>query len=83
MNIPNNITINTHWEKFINDEIQKGKYKSAAEVIESALQLMEKEEQKKTELRDALIQGEDSGIQEDFNPQKHLSHLHKKHLPDH
>lgn len=83
MNIPNSITINPHWKNFINNEIQKGKYKSAAEVIESALQLMEQEEQKKIELRNALIQGEDSGIQEDFSPKKHLSHLHKKHLPDH
>ena len=74
------ISLGEHFENFINSEVSSGKYSSASEVVRSALRLLESEEQKLKELRNALMEGENSGMVEDFNPEKHLAELHKKHL---
>jgi antitoxin ParD1/3/4 len=50
-----------------------------SEVIRYALRLLENEERKLNELRNALIAGEQSGFAEDFDPKEHLKALHKKH----
>ena len=50
-----------------------------SEVIRTALRLLESEERKLNELRNALIAGEQSGFVEDFDPKEHLKALHKKH----
>lgn len=73
------ISLGDHFENFINDEIKSGRYGSVSEVIRSALRLLENEERKLNELRNALIVGEQSGWIEDFNPEDHLKALHKKH----
>jgi antitoxin ParD1/3/4 len=72
------ISLGDHFEKFINNEIQSGRYGSVSEVIRTALRLLENEEQKLKELRNALILGEESGWIDDFNPDEHLKALHKK-----
>lgn len=74
------ISIGSHFEEFINSEVSTGKYSSASEVVRSALRLLESEEQKLRELRNALIEGENSPMIENFNAEKHLADLHKKYL---
>ena len=74
------ISLGEHFENFINSEVSSGKYSSASEVVRSALRLLESEEQKLKELRNALIEGENSGMIENYDPEKHLAELHKKHL---
>lgn len=74
------ISLGDHFENFINNEIKSGRYGSVSEVIRTALRLLENEEQKLNELRDALITGEQSGFVEDFDSQEHLKMLHKKHV---
>lgn len=74
------ISLGAHFENFINSSVASGKYNSASEVVRSALRLLESEEKKLNELRNALIEGENSGIVEDFNPDKHLTALHNKYL---
>lgn len=74
------ISLGDHFEEFINNEIKSGRYSSVSEVIRSALRLLESEERKLNDLRNALIDGEQSGWVEDFDPEKHLTALHKKHL---
>ena len=73
------ISLGDHFEDFINKEIKSGRYSSVSEVIRSALRLLESEEQKLTDLRKALIAGEQSGWAENFDPEEHLKELHKKH----
>jgi len=73
------ISLGNHFEEFINNEIKSGRYSSVSEVIRSALRLLESEERKLNDLRNALIVGEESGWVEDFNPEEHLKALHKKH----
>ena len=73
------ISLGSHFEQFINNEVKSGRYGSASEVIRSALRLLENEEHRLSELRNALVLGEESGWVEDFNPEEHLQKLHAKH----
>ncbi len=72
-------SLGDHFEQFINKEIESGRYASANEVIRTALRLLEREEKKINEMRNALVVGEESGWVKDFNPQDHLKALHKKY----
>ena len=74
------ISLGSHFEDFINSSVASGKYSSASEVVRSALRLLESEEQKLNELRNALIEGEISQLIEDFDSKKHLADLHGKYL---
>lgn len=74
------ISLGLHFEEFINQAIASGKYSSASEVVRSALRLLESEEKRLNELRNTLIEGENSGIVEHFDPEKHLEELHRKYL---
>ena len=74
------ILLGDHFEKFIHNEVSSGRYGSASEVVRTALRMLETEEQKKTALIKALIQGEQSKRVENFDPKSHLARLHKKHL---
>ncbi len=74
------ISLGSHFENFINSSVTSGKYSSASEVVRSALRLLESEEKKLKELRDALIEGENSPMVENFNADQHLADLHRKFL---
>ena len=74
------ISLGPHFEDFINSEVATGKYSSASEVVRAALRLLESKEKKLSELRDALVEGENSAIIEDFDAGKHLEDLHSKYL---
>jgi antitoxin ParD1/3/4 len=74
------ISLGDHYENFIQYEIATGRYKSASEVVRTALRLLEIEEKKVQELRKALEQGENSQMIDDFNTVEHLKGLHSKHL---
>jgi len=55
------ITLGDHFEGFIAEQVQSGRYGSASEVIRSALRLLENQEAKMETLRQLLQQGEQSG----------------------
>jgi len=55
------ITLGDHFEGFISEQVQSGRYGSASEVIRSALRLLENQEAKMETLRQLLQQGEQSG----------------------
>ncbi|MFA6403019.1 MAG: type II toxin-antitoxin system ParD family antitoxin [Salinivirgaceae bacterium] len=74
------ISIGPYFEDFISSEVASGKYSSASEVVRSALRLLESEERKLRELKNALIEGENSPMVENFSAEKHLAELHKKYL---
>ena len=55
------ISLGDHLEGFINEQIMQGRYGSVSEVVRASLRLLEEHEQKVKALRQALIEGEESG----------------------
>jgi len=69
------ITLGNHFEDFVQNRISAGRYKNASEVIRAGLRLLEEEEDKVVALKQAIQDGIDSGIAEDFEPEKFLRDL--------
>lgn len=55
------VTLGTHYEKFISNQVAQGRFGSASEAIRDGLRLLEERETKIALLRRALIEGEESG----------------------
>jgi len=69
------VTLGNHFEDFVKNRISAGRYKNASEVIRAGLRLLEEEEDKVTALRQAIQEGINSGIVEDFDPDLYLRQL--------
>ncbi|CAG5068153.1 Antitoxin ParD1 [Dyadobacter sp. CECT 9623] len=69
------ISIGQHFDSFIQNQIDTGRYSSTSEVVRAGLRLLEEEEQKLKLLRQALIDGEESGWVENFDPSEFLAKL--------
>ncbi len=69
------ISLGDHFEDFLADKISTGRFKNASEVIRAGLRLLEEEETKMVALKNAVEEGFESGLAEDFNAQKHLEKL--------
>jgi antitoxin ParD1/3/4 len=76
------ILLGDYFDKFINYQIQSGRFSSASEVIRAALRLFEHEEKKKGELIKELKEGEKSGFVQKFDRKKFIKNLHDKHISD-
>ncbi len=55
------VTLGEHFEGFITKQIEEGRFESKSEVVRAAMRLLEEHEQKVVALRQALIDGEQSG----------------------
>lgn len=55
------ISLGDHFEGFIDKQVSSGRYGSASEVIRASLRLLEEREGRIGALRQALIDGENSG----------------------
>ena len=71
------VALGEHFEDFVKDSVEKGRYKNASEVIRAGLRLLEEEEQRYHALKSAVQEGIDSGISFNFDPEKHLAKLKK------
>lgn len=71
------VSLGPHYEEFIRESIAGGRYNNASEVIRAALRRMEEDEARIAALRAALIEGEESGYIEDFNPTEFLNELNE------
>lgn len=69
------VAIGTHFDGFIQNQVDTGRYASKSEVIRAGLRLLEQEEEKLKTLRQALAEGEQSGFVENFNPQEFKNSL--------
>lgn len=69
------VSISPHFDSFIQAQIEAGLYTTTSEVIRAGLRLLEQEQKKLELLKQALIDGEESGFVEDFNPQVFLAEL--------
>lgn len=63
--MPSSYVIGKHFETFIRQKIESGRYSSASEVVREALRLLEEQEQLRSTqlsyLRQQLQEGKDSG----------------------
>lgn len=75
MNRNTSISIGDYFDNFIKNRISEGRYKNASEVIRAGLRLLEEEENRIIALREAIQEGEESGIAQDFNPETHLEKI--------
>ena len=74
------VSIGPHFDSFIQNQIESGRYASTSEVVRAGLRLLEEEDQKLRLLRKALIEGEESGWVENFNPKVFKDSLKKETL---
>ncbi|TDE04329.1 type II toxin-antitoxin system ParD family antitoxin [Flavobacterium sandaracinum] len=72
------ISLDKHFETFVEKSISKGRFQNASEVIRAGLRMLEEEEDKVLLLKNAIQAGIDSGIARDFDPKKHLETLQAK-----
>jgi len=56
-----------HFEQFVGARVAAGRYGTASEVIRAGLRLLEQHEAEQEALRQALIEGEQSGPGEPFD----------------
>jgi antitoxin ParD1/3/4 len=74
------ILLGEHFEEFISKKVSSGRYSSTSEVIRTALRLLEKEELNIKVLNKALVVGEKSGFERNFDPKEHVKKLRIKNL---
>ena len=74
------ILLGDHFDTFINQQVQSGKFTSASEVVRAALRMFEYEETKKAELIKKIKKGEKSGFVKNFNRDSLLKTLHQKNI---
>ena len=55
------ISLGNHFAAFISEQIKSGRYNTASDVVRSGLRLLEEREAQLQALRQALIDGEESG----------------------
>ena len=61
------ITLGSHFTEFVTEQVKNGRYSNTSEVVRSGLRLLEEREAKLAALRQALVDGEQSGIASDFD----------------
>ena len=74
------ISLGAHFTDFIDAQLQSGRYGSASEVVRSGLRLLEEHEAKVRALREALIEGEESGPAVAIDSEAFLSRMRAKHV---
>jgi len=72
------ISIGDYFDNFIQNRITTGRFKNASEVVRAGLRLLEEEENRLITLREAIKEGLESGIANDFNSESHLKDLKAK-----
>ncbi|CAM3590091.1 type II toxin-antitoxin system ParD family antitoxin [Smaragdicoccus niigatensis] len=60
-------SLDEHYSAFIDAEVAAGRYRSASDVVRSALRLLEDRETQLGALRNALVEGERSGTSTAFD----------------
>ena len=74
------VVLGYHFEEFVKQSIDEGRYKNISEVIRAGLRLLEDEELKHKTLKNAIIEGIESGVAVSFDPEKHLKELKRIRL---
>lgn len=76
------ISLGNYFDEFVNGQVESGRYKNVSEVVRAGLKLLENEESKAITLKNAIQEGIDSGIADDFDADKHLKELKAQYKKD-
>lgn len=74
------VTLGDHFDQFVSEQIQKGRFQSVSEAVRAGLRKIEEDELKLDHLRNLLAEGKNSPIVENFNGDAFITQLHNKHL---
>ena len=74
------VTLGDHFDAFISNKIEQGRFQSLSEAVRAGLRKLEEDETRLDVLRTRLKAGEDSPVVENFDSREFLDKLHKKHL---
>lgn len=72
------ISLGNYFDQFVSSQVTAGRYKNVSEVIRAGLRLLENEESKVIALKNAIQEGIDSGIANDFDWEQNLKELKAK-----
>ena len=61
------VTLGDHFDRYIAEQLESGRYRTASELIREGLRLHEERELKLAALRTALREGLESGVAADFS----------------
>lgn len=75
------VTLGEHFDQFVAEILQQGRFQSVSEVFRAGLRKLEADEAKLQALRAKLHAGEESPVAEDFDGEQFIASLHKKHIP--
>lgn len=73
------ISLGDHFDCFIVNQLESGRYGSASEVVRAGLRLLEDSESKMRTLRHALLEGEQSGST-DYSYDTFIAELDQRNL---
>jgi len=74
------VTLGEHFDKFVVEKINEGRFQSVSEVVRAGLRKLEEDEAKLNALRRKLQAGENSPLVENFDGEDFLAALHKEHI---
>jgi antitoxin ParD1/3/4 len=69
------ISLGNYFNQFVSSQVSVGRYKNVSEVIRAGLRLLENEESKVIALRNAIQEGLNSPIVENFDFEENLKKL--------
>ncbi|AOO79523.1 type II toxin-antitoxin system ParD family antitoxin [Bosea vaviloviae] len=74
------ISLGDHFARFIDTQVEEGRYGSASDVVRAGLRLLEEHEAKVRALQNALIAGEESGAPRPFDNDAFLQKMRERHV---
>ena len=77
MNRP--LSLSEHFAKFVDNQVDAGRYASADEVVEAGLRLLEEQQAKLVVLREAIDEGDRSGRIRNFDAKAFLANMNRAH----
>ena len=69
------ISLGNYFDQFVSNQVSVGRYKNVSEVIRAGLRLLENEESKAIDLKNAIQKGIESPRVENFNFDENLIQL--------
>ena len=69
------IALGEHFNHFVEEQVSSGRYGSVSEIVRAGLRILEEHETKLLALQNALIEGENSGVNPKYSIQNIINEL--------